>query len=722
MLWGKPPAAIHRGETRLMTRVHDLRMAPKLLASFLLVAALAGLVGGTGLAALNTTHYWLTRISGDSVPSLVQLLRMREDITVALSASRGALLASDPGQSTRDMSQARAADTDLDAQFMGYYAGITHPGWPEAIRARRMRALLRPWIADEGRIALLLARHTPAATRAATRLVTGPVARSAQEMQGLLSINVQDLTDEVASRTASAEAAQAAAVRLLLTVVGGAVALAVALGLLLARSIAHPLRQIADTAARIAAGDASARIDLERGDELGVLARSLRLMVAHLQERATTDPLTGLGNHRAYHEEAGRALAHAARHGEPLTLALLDLDDFKLINDQHGHTQGDRVLAALGALLRGRRAEDRAFRLGGDEFALLLPATTQERAATALDRLRQEAGPRLSGATLSVGLAARVPDDGAGNTGDAGDAGGAGDLATLREQADAALYEAKRRGRNAVVTFGEIAGDAAIVSGATILAVRRLLAERAVTVAFQPIWDLERGVVLAYEALARPDPSYGLSGPQEAFDVAERIGRAHELDALCRAAILDRARDLPPDALLFLNLSPASLDHALLAGETLVEATAAAGLTPARVVLEITERSLTRPAIVIREATRLRALGFKIALDDVGAGNAGLEMLRSLPVDYLKIDRAVVAGAPTDTTTRSVLAAILAFAREAGTFVIAEGIETEAMLDFVDRAGREPTGRTVRAVQGYLLGRPSATISGMRAVPQARSA
>lgn len=204
--------------------------------------------------------------------------------------------------------------------------------------------------------------------------------------------------------------------------------------------------------------------------------------------------------------------------------------------------------------------------------------------------------------------------------------------------------------------------------------------------------------------------------------MAERIGRAHELDALCRAAILARAHELPPDALLFLNLSPASLDHALLAGDTLVTATIAAGLTPARVVLEIAERSLARPAVVIREAKRLRALGFRIALDDVGAGNAGLEMLRSLPVDYLKIDRSVVAGAVTDTTRRSVLAAILAFAREAGTFVIAEGIETEAMLDFVDQAGREPMGRTVRAVQGYLLGRPSATIPLPGIVSHARSA
>jgi len=448
-------------------------------------------------------------------------------------------------------------------------------------------------------------------------------------------------------------------------------------------------------------------------------ARLYRQIEAHnrtLQALVTTDPLTGLGNHRAYHEEMPRALAHAARHGEALTLALLDLDDFKLINDQHGHTQGDRVLTSLGALLRERRTEDRAFRLGGDEFALLLPATTEEGAVAALNRLRQEAGQRLHGATVSVGLAALVPGAHTGETGETEDP------AILREQADAALYEAKRRGRNAVVAFGEIREDAAIISGAKILAVRRLLAEREMTVAFQPIWDLERRAVLAYEALTRPAMAYALTGPQEAFDVAERIGRAHELDALCRAAILARAHELPPDALLFLNLSPASLDHALLAGDTLVAATLAAGLTPARVVLEITERSLARPGVVIREATRLRGLGFRIALDDVGAGNAGLEMLRLLPVDYLKIDRAVVAGAVTDTTTRSVLATILAFAREAGTFVIAEGIETEAMLDFVDRAGREPAGRTVRAVQGYLLGRPSATIPATGAIPQARSA
>jgi EAL domain-containing protein (putative c-di-GMP-specific phosphodiesterase class I) len=262
------------------------------------------------------------------------------------------------------------------------------------------------------------------------------------------------------------------------------------------------------------------------------------------------------------------------------------------------------------------------------------------------------------------------------------------------------------------VTFGDIRDNAAVVSTAKILAVRRLLAERRLSMLFQPIWRLDRGVILGYEALARPDEDYGLDGPREAFDIAERIGRAPELDALCREAILAHAGELPAEALLFVNLSPQSLDHPLLGGETLVEAVTAAGLTPSRIVLEITERSLARPAVVSRETKRLRDLGFRIALDDVGMGNTGLEMLRLVRADYLKIDRAVLVGALVDTTARSVLAAILAFAREAGTFVIAEGVETEEMLDFVNETGRSKPDRHAHAVQGYLTGRPSPSMAG----------
>lgn len=420
--------------------------------------------------------------------------------------------------------------------------------------------------------------------------------------------------------------------------------------------------------------------------------------LTRLAHAALTDHLTALGNHRAFQEEFHREVMRAVRHDEPLTLALVDIDDFKVVNDHNGHVHGDRVLIALAALLRGMRVHDRAYRLGGDEFALLLPHTSLEEGIPVLERLRQGAQHQLHGATISIGLAATARGEGAPDT--------------LQEQADAALYEAKRRGRNAVVTFAEVKDTVSITSSAKAHALRLLLGEGLVSVAFQPIWDLARGDILAFEALTRPAAEYGFAGPQEAFDIAERIGRAHDLDALCRQAILAHARELPADALLFINISPQTLDHNLLEGSALVEAVEAAGLAPERVVLELTERSMARLDIVVREAKRLQGLGFRLALDDTGAGNAGLEMLSQLAVDFVKIDRAVVAHALTDHTARAVLAGIIAIAREGGTYVIAEGIETVEMLDLVRHVGGPSAtrGDGVRGVQGYLLGRPSQTI------------
>jgi EAL domain-containing protein (putative c-di-GMP-specific phosphodiesterase class I) len=245
------------------------------------------------------------------------------------------------------------------------------------------------------------------------------------------------------------------------------------------------------------------------------------------------------------------------------------------------------------------------------------------------------------------------------------------------ERADAALYEAKRRGGDAVVGASEL--DAAATPVVTIdkaRALRRLLAEGRVEAALQPIWDLEQGEITSVEALARPFDLHGLDGPGEAFEVADRLGRAHELDALCRAAALRRAADLPDGAVLFLNVAPQTLERGALADDALLREVRAAGLSPERVVLEVTERSEARLPAVMAEAARLRELGFGVALDDVGSGNAGLEMLRELAVDYVKIDRGVVQAAPSDRGARAVLLAIVTFAREVGAYVIAEGIET----------------------------------------------
>jgi diguanylate cyclase (GGDEF)-like protein len=419
--------------------------------------------------------------------------------------------------------------------------------------------------------------------------------------------------------------------------------------------------------------------------------------LTRLERAALLDYLTDLGNHRAYQEHIQRALEHARLSGETIGLALIDIDELRLINNEYGHVYGDHVLIELASLLRIRQAADGAYRMEGDEFAMILPLTTLSESVTVIECLRQEAQQCLSGATISIGLTTSLP--------------GGSDAETLREQAEAALREAKRRGRNRVVTFEAIGERASILSFAKAQAVRRLLSEHKVTLAFQPIWDVERGVILAFEALIRPAAEYGFASPQELFDIAEQMGRAHELDYVCLQAILARAAGLPPDTMLFVNLSPQTLDHDLLTESALAESVVAAGLTIDRIVLELTERSLVRLADIIWEAKQLQHLGFRLALDDTGAGNAGLEMLSQLQVDFVKVDRAVVANALSDKTARAIMAGIQTMAREANVYVIAEGIENLEMLGLVRRLG-------IQGVQGNLLGRPSETIPDVQALQE----
>jgi len=419
--------------------------------------------------------------------------------------------------------------------------------------------------------------------------------------------------------------------------------------------------------------------------------------LTRLERAALLDYLTDLGNHRAYQEHMQNALEHARLSGETIGLALIDIDELRMINDEHGHAYGDHVLIELASELVAVQAADGAYRVEGDEFALILPHTTPLDCVTAMELLRQEAQQRLSGATISIGLSVSPP--------------GESDAETLREQAEAALREAKRRGRNRVVTFEAIGKSASILSSAKARAVRRLLSEQKVTMAFQPIWDVERGVIVAFETLMRPAAEYGFANPQEAFDIAEQLGHAHELDDVCLQAILARAADLPPDTMLFVNLSPQTLDHDLLTRSALVESVVAAGLTIDRIVLELTERSMVRLADIIWEAKQLQRLGFRLALDDTGAGNAGLEMLSQLQVDFVKVDRAVVANALSDKTAHAILTAIQTIAREANVYVIAEGIENLEMLGLVGRVG-------IQGVQGNLLGRPSETIPDVQALQE----
>lgn len=413
-----------------------------------------------------------------------------------------------------------------------------------------------------------------------------------------------------------------------------------------------------------------------------------------VERAALIDNLTGIGNHRAYQEDFHREVSRANRYGEALSLALLDIDDFKVINDRDGHLQGDRVLTALATLLRSHRAVDRSYRVGGDEFAVILPHTSLEEAKELMERLRAKVQALPFASTVSIGLATLT--------------GSKCDGETLRAQADAAMYATKRAGRNSVTAFDVSLDGMWLLSAPKINSLRQMIADRSMSVAFQPIWDVERCKVLAYEALARPHHKYGLGGPQDAFDLAERIGRAHELDAVCREAALARAPELPDDALLFINVSPQSLDHGRLDPLEFAETVRAAGLKPERVVIEITERSITQVEAVISAATALQKRGFQLALDDTGAGNSGLEIMSRLGLEFVKIDREVVVKALTDKNARGVLAGIVAIADATGAYVIAEGIEDREMLDFVcGGVKRDAPKRGIHGVQGYLLRPPT---------------
>jgi diguanylate cyclase (GGDEF)-like protein len=418
-----------------------------------------------------------------------------------------------------------------------------------------------------------------------------------------------------------------------------------------------------------------------------MLLRSHRIAL----ERATRDGLTDLPNHRAFQDEFPRAVAAAVRFGEPLAVIVFDLDDFKFLNDHHGHPHGDAILVRVAGVLSAGRTEDRAFRIGGDEFAMLLPHTDGDGARTIATRL--DNAFTAAEVVVSMGIS------------DLRDGESADDL---RSEADAALYEAKRAGRR-IAHFDEIRDRVVITTSARTDRVRRLIDEARLSMVYQPIWDFSSHRLLGLEALMRPHPDDELSGPAEAFDLAEKIGRVHDLDVLCVGHALAAVPELPEGALLFLNLSPQTLDLDAEGTDWLHPLVQQAGLVPDQVVIEITERFGARTDAVVICLQRLRAEGFKLALDDVGTGNSGLEMLQKVQADFVKIDRGIVHAAPTDRSARAVLMAMATYARQTGAYVIAEGVEDQETLDFLNTLDDHEAhlDGIIQGGQGFGLGRPA---------------
>jgi diguanylate cyclase (GGDEF)-like protein len=406
------------------------------------------------------------------------------------------------------------------------------------------------------------------------------------------------------------------------------------------------------------------------------------------------DPLTGLGNHRAFQEELARQIDQSDRYATSLALVLIDLDDFKRVNDTQGHAAGDELLAAMGRLMNGAvRRSDRAFRIGGDEFAIIMPNASPETASQAASRLLAAA---LEGYTdrgivpfsFSGGVSA-VPAPSA-------------DRHQLYRHADAALYWAKHHGRTTIDIFDPLRHGASGDSRTTpelSAAIGAVASSRALRAAYQPIFKLSSGVVMGYEGFVRPQGGSEFRDTGSLFRAAEATGRTVELDIACLRVVAAGATGLSRD--LSVNISPRTLETDEFSPALLENIFTDHGISLSRVIVELTEREAIEDIDRLRRSlSRCRKAGMRIAADDVGAGNAGLRLLSQIRFDIVKIDLSLVQGGVVRDSSLAVLRSIRDLAESWNAIVIAEGIETPEQLSVV-------RSLEMSAAQGYFLGMPS---------------
>lgn len=407
-------------------------------------------------------------------------------------------------------------------------------------------------------------------------------------------------------------------------------------------------------------------------------------LAQRLAALAHEDGLSGCLNHRTFHERLHAEAERAARYARPLTLLMVDLDDFKGVNDTHGHPAGDRLLSQVGQVLHGAaRAPDVIGRVGGDEFAVLLPETlladglvVAERIASHLAEITDPC--RL---TASIGVSA-MPEP-------------ATDARSLLDQADTAIYRAKRGGRNAIAVFGtefDELPSAPAMTGSDLALQRRvkeLIIADQIAAAFQPVISLTDGAVFGYEALARVRGS--VVGPDRWLDIADQVGLRDALEVAMWAAAL--AHGPPPaNAVLFLNAGSAALASGALRG--------CRGLLPEHVAIEMSGPLMAADYAAF--GSRLRdwaSAGVQVAVDDVGPGYGDARQLLDLAPNFLKLDRSLVAGIDASASRQGVVVALLQLADRGGCQVIAEGVETQAEATTLADLG-------VPLAQGYLFARP----------------
>jgi diguanylate cyclase (GGDEF)-like protein len=419
---------------------------------------------------------------------------------------------------------------------------------------------------------------------------------------------------------------------------------------------------------------------------------------------AELDSLTGLANRASFYTALAAALVDTST--EETTILFVDLDDFKDVNDSHGHGAGDELLREVAdRLQQTTRPGDLCARLGGDEFAILLSDTPAAAAAEVAGRIVaafRDAVPLVAGiARVGAGIGVRV-----GASIGVATAGADTGLEELIHRADVAMYAAKARGKGRIQMFerGLLRIDSAQVM------FDQQLAEAAhadeLVVHYQPVLSLPDGRCTAVEALVRWNhPTQGLLYPGSFIEAAERIGAIRDIGAyVLRRACADTAAwssAYPGSALaVHVNISALQLDDA-----GFIDSVSACleefSLPPEQLVLEITETIVISSPVAIERLNILAALGVAIAIDDFGTGYSALTTLRSLPAQIVKIDKSFVAGCTEHAQDRAVIEAVVKMAAQMGMRTIAEGVERPEQQRYLE-------GIRADAVQGFLYLRPSA--------------
>jgi len=420
-----------------------------------------------------------------------------------------------------------------------------------------------------------------------------------------------------------------------------------------------------------------------------------------LARAAFYDPLTGLPNRTLFMDRLEQALLRAQRHNERGALFYLDLDRFKHINDSLGHSIGDGLLHQVAnSLRRLLREEDTVARLGGDEFVVLLTGLGADadaaflHAQTLAAKLLQHLCRRypVDGHELYVSISVGITlfPENAHTTQD------------LLKQADAAMYEAKDRGGNAFhfyVPSLQAAADQRLQMENDL---RSALEDGELVLYYQPQVDSERNGVLGAEALLRWErPGHGLTHPDDFIHIAEETGLILAIgewvirEACRQIRAWDAESSRPPLPQVSVNVSPRQFRQPDFV-QRVTGILAETGVSPGRIVLELTERILLEDMEGAAERIReLQASGVRFCIDDFGMGYSSLAYLKNLPVEALKIDRSFVRDVPTDPNDVAIVETIIAMAWRFGLKVIAEGVETEEQLNFLAARGCD-------AYQGHL--------------------